>query len=96
MDLKSSSGFGQLMSSSPVCYATQTTGITEMIDIGIAFFIGLMIGLVLKPKDKDLTEQQKIYDEKCIRYEIDLKYYRELCKWHVERANEQRQTKEEK
>jgi hypothetical protein len=50
-----------------------------MIDIGLAFFIGLMIGLMLKPKDKDLQEQQAIYDKKVIQYEIDIAYYKELC-----------------
>jgi hypothetical protein len=59
-----------------------------MIDIGIAFFIGLMIGLVLKPKDKDLKEQQEIYDKKIIQYEIDIAYYKELCKWHVEQRKQ--------
>jgi len=59
-----------------------------MTEIGLAFFIGLMIGLMLKPKDKDLQEQQAIYDKKVIQYEIDLAYYKELCKWHVERAKE--------
>ena len=64
-----------------------------MIDIGLAFFIGLMIGLVLKPKDKDLKEQQEIYDKKLIQYEIDLAYYKQLCHWHVERRKENDQTK---
>ena len=59
-----------------------------MIDIGIAFFIGLMIGLWLKPKDKDLAEQQAIYDKKVIQYEIDLAYYKQLCKWHVEKRQQ--------
>lgn len=61
-----------------------------MIDIGIALIIGLMIGLWLKPKDKDLAEQQAIYDKKIIQYEIDLAYYKQLCKWHVERMNERK------
>ena len=59
-----------------------------MIEIGLAFTIGLMIGLVLKPKDKDLAEQQAIYDKKLIQCHIDLVYYKELCKWHADRANE--------
>jgi len=63
-------------------------GITEMIEIGLAFTIGLMIGLVLKPKDKDLAEQQAIYDKRLIQYEIDLAYYKQLCHWHVERMKE--------
>lgn len=59
-----------------------------MIDIGLAFIIGLMIGLVLKPKNKDLAEQQAIYDKRLIQYEIDIAYYKELCKWHVEQRNQ--------
>jgi hypothetical protein len=55
-----------------------------MIDIGIAMLIGFMAGLFIKPKDKDLAEQQAIYDKKIIQYEIDIAYYKELCKWHVE------------
>ena len=56
-----------------------------MTEIAIAFFIGFMIGLIIKPKDKDLAEQQAIYDKKIIQYEIDIAYYKQLCKWHVER-----------
>ena len=63
-----------------------------MIDFGIGFIIGLMIGLVLKPKDKDLVEQQAIYDKRIAQYEIDIAYYKELCHWHVE----QRKTNESK
>jgi len=59
-----------------------------MIDIGIAMLIGFMAGLFIKPKDKDLAEQKEIYDKKIIQYEIDIAYYKELCKWHVDRANE--------
>jgi|GEM_PF-1848012 len=64
-----------------------------MIDIGLAFIIGLMIGLVLKPKNKDLAEQQAIYDKRLIQYEIDIAYYKELCKWHVEQRKANDQTK---
>jgi len=56
-----------------------------MTEIGLAFIIGFMIGLVIKPKDKDLQEQQDIYDKKVIQYETDIAYYKQLCKWHVER-----------
>jgi hypothetical protein len=59
-----------------------------MIDIGISFIIGLMIGLWMKPKDKDLAEQQAIYDKKVIQYEIDLAYYKQLCKWHAEKGQQ--------
>jgi len=65
-----------------------------MIDIGIAFFIGFMVGLYIKPKDKDLAEQQAIYDKKAIQYEIDIAYYKQLCHWHVEqrKTNDQKET----
>lgn len=59
-----------------------------MIDVGIAFFIGFVIGLVLKPKDKTVQELEEEHKKKVIQYEIDLAYYRQLCKWHVERAKE--------
>ena len=58
-----------------------------MTEIGLAFIIGFMIGLVMRPKDKDLEEQKAIYDKKVIQYEIDLQYYKQLCRWHVEQKN---------
>ena len=64
-----------------------------MIDIGLAFIIGLMIGLVLKPKDKDLKEQQDIYVTRYREYEATIKYYKDLCKWHVEQRKTNDQTK---
>lgn len=63
-----------------------------MTEMGLAFFIGLMVGLWLKPKDKDLSEQQAIYDKKVIQYEIDLAYYKQLCHWHVEQRKQNGQT----
>jgi uncharacterized membrane-anchored protein YhcB (DUF1043 family) len=65
-------------------------GITEMTEIGLAFMIGFIVGLVMRPKDKDLEEQQEIYDNKLNQYAKDLSYYKGLCKWHVEqrRKNE--------
>ena len=59
-----------------------------MTETGIAFIIGFLIGLVMRPKDKDLKEQQEIYDKKVIQYEIDIAYYKQLCKWHVEQRNQ--------
>ena len=64
-----------------------------MIDIGIALLIGFMAGLLIKPKDKDLAEQQAIYDKKLIQYEIDIAYYKQLCHWHVEQRKANEQTK---
>jgi hypothetical protein len=59
-----------------------------MIEIGLAFMIGFLIGLIMRPKDKDLTEQQAIYDKKVIQYEIDLAYYKQLCHWHVKQRKQ--------
>ena len=41
----------------------------------------------MRPKDKDLEEQKAIYDKKVMQYEIDLQYYKQLCRWHVEQKN---------
>jgi len=56
-----------------------------MIDILIGFIVGALTGYCASPKDKDLQEQQDIYNKKVIQYEIDIAYYKQLCKWHVER-----------
>jgi len=64
-----------------------------MTEIGLAFIIGFMIGLVMRPKDKDLEEQKAIYDKKVAQYEIDLQYYKQLCHWHVEQRKRNEQTK---
>jgi hypothetical protein len=55
-----------------------------MTEIGLAFMIGFIIGLVMRPKDKDIAEQQEIYNTMYKKYAEDVQYYRELCKWHVE------------
>ena len=56
-----------------------------MTEIGLAFFIGFLIGLVMRPKDKNLKEQQEIYETRYKEYEASIQYYKDLCKWHVER-----------
>jgi len=56
-------------------------------EIAIAFFIGFMVGLYIKPKNKDLAEQQEIYDNKVFEYQKEIEYYKNLCKWHVEQKN---------
>jgi hypothetical protein len=53
-------------------------------EIGLAFMVGFLVGLVMRPKDKDLEEQLAIYNRKYQKYEEELKYYKDLCKWHVE------------
>ena len=65
-------------------------GITEMTEIGLAFMIGFIVGLVMRPKDKDLEEQQEIYNNKLFEHQKEIEYYKDLCKWHVEqrRKNE--------
>jgi hypothetical protein len=54
-----------------------------MIELLFALFIGIIIGYLLKkepkPIDGDgLTNQIE-------HYEKELKYYKDLCKWHAER-----------
>jgi len=56
-----------------------------MIEFALGFMVGFVIGLYVKPKDKDLVEQQRIYDEKIKQFEQDIIYYKNLCKWHAER-----------
>jgi hypothetical protein len=55
-----------------------------MIEIALAFFIGSIVGLVMRPKDKNLQEQKDIYEARYKEYEDKIKYYKDLCKWHVE------------
>ena len=54
-----------------------------MIEIGLAFMIGFLIGLVMKPKDKDVQEQYALYDRQIKAQEETIAYYKDLCKWHV-------------
>ena len=63
-----------------------------MTELGLAFMIGFIVGLVMRPKDKDLEEQQEIYDNKVFEYQKEIEYYKDLCKWHVEqrKKNEQK------
>ena len=56
-----------------------------MIDLLLAFLIGLAVGVLTRPKNVSLEEQKATYEKKIIQYEIDIAYYKELCKWHVER-----------
>ena len=58
-----------------------------MTDIALSFFIGFLIGLVMRPKDKNLKEQQEIYEARYKEYEASIKYYKDLCKWHVEQKH---------
>jgi hypothetical protein len=58
-----------------------------MIDIGLAFMIGFLVGLVMRPKDKDMLDDALERNEKYRKYEEEIKYYKDLCKWHVEQRN---------
>ena len=60
-----------------------------MTEIGLAFMIGFLIGLVMRPKDKDIKEQLDIYNHTYRKYEEKIKYYQDLCKWHVEQKEKQ-------
>jgi hypothetical protein len=56
-----------------------------MMDILLAFLIGMGVGVLTRPKNVSLEEQKAIYEKKITQYEMDIAYYKELCKWHVER-----------
>ena len=58
-----------------------------MTEIALSFFIGFLIGLVMRPKDKDLQEQTEIYNRAYQKYKEEIQYYKDLCKWHVERKH---------
>lgn len=55
-----------------------------MIDVFIAFVIGTLMGYLSRPKDIDIQEQQEIYDRQIKAHEETIRYYKELCQWHVE------------
>ncbi len=63
-----------------------------MTELGLAFMIGFIVGLVMRPKDKDLEEQQQIYNTMYKKYAEDVQYYKDLCKWHVEQRKQNGQT----
>ena len=56
-----------------------------MTEIALSFFIGFLVGLVMRPKDKDMLDDVLERNEKYRKYEEEIKYYKDLCKWHVER-----------
>jgi len=55
-----------------------------MTEIAISFFIGFMVGLVMRPKDPELKQQIEISNRNYQKYEEELKYYKDLCKWHAD------------
>ena len=55
-----------------------------MTEIALAFFIGFLIGLVIRKKDPNIKEQIAMYNRKYQEYEQEIKYYKDLCHWHVQ------------
>ena len=55
-----------------------------MTEIALAFFIGFLIGLIIRKKDPSIKEQTDIYNRKYQEYEQEIKYYKDLCHWHVQ------------
>ena len=58
-----------------------------MTEIALSFFIGFLVGLVIRPKDKDMLDDVLERNEKYRKYEEEIQYYKDLCKWHVEQRN---------
>jgi hypothetical protein len=54
-----------------------------MTEIAISFFIGFLIGLVMRPKDKDVQEDYTLYNRQIKAHEETIQYYKNLCHWHV-------------
>jgi hypothetical protein len=50
----------------------------------ICFFIGFVVG-ALTNRNKDDREQQTLYERQIKAHEETIQYYKNLCKWHVER-----------
>ena len=59
-----------------------------MTEIALAFFIGFLVGLVMRPKDHSIKEQTDIYNRKYQEYEKAIKYYKDLCHWHVQQRKQ--------
>ena len=55
-----------------------------MTEIALAFFIGFLIGLIIRKKDPSIKEQTDNYNRKYQEYEQEIKYYKDLCHWHVQ------------
>jgi len=56
-----------------------------MIDYIIAFLAGALAGYWAKPKDPELQQQIDLYNRNYEKYEKEIKYYKDLCKWHTDR-----------
>ena len=58
-----------------------------MTEIFIAFIVGALIGYWARPKDPELQQQIEMYNRNYEKYEQEIQYYKDLCKWHVERKS---------
>jgi hypothetical protein len=54
-----------------------------MIDLLIALAIGMILGYLLKKDNQPPVVD--ILNNQVQHYEKELKYYKDLCKWHAER-----------
>ena len=54
-----------------------------MIDTFLAFLFGVLLGYLARPKEPELQQQIDIYNRNYEKYEKEIKYYKELCQWHV-------------
>jgi len=58
-----------------------------MTDLFIAALLGFLIGNILRFKDLNVIDDVMERNEKYRKYEEEIKYYKDLCKWHVEQRN---------
>lgn len=65
-----------------------------MIELFIAFLAGALAGYWARPKSLELQQQIDLYNRNYQKYEQEIKYYKELCQWHVNqrKANDQKET----
>ena len=59
-----------------------------MIELFIAFLAGALAGHWSRSKDPKLQQQIDLYNRNYQQYEKEIKYYKELCKWHVEQRKQ--------
>jgi len=63
-----------------------------MIDLIIAFFVGIFLGYLLKMERQ--SPSVEILQNQLEYYEKDIAYYKSLCKWHAERNKHIEEVKE--
>jgi hypothetical protein len=61
-----------------------------MTELFIAFLAGALAGYWARPKDPELKQQTDLYNRTYQKYEQEIKYYKDLCKWHAERNQEEK------